>query len=185
MASILFMIHPKQPKADTAISWGEVLWERLSVRGYGAVKQQKAKDKSKTWYAELSDNQRKYFDLFWSAYNYKFARNKAARRWFELGELSDSEYQHIIYAASIEAQDRANKKAQGITPIYAQGWLEDKRFTDVPAKQDTRSKQTESDRQLKIRELKGDLAHYAAIDTDFARDEVKKIKLRLEKLEGK
>lgn len=184
MATIFFTLHPKQPKADTAINWSEALWEKLSERGYGAAKQQKAKYQTKNWYMELPDSSRQWFDKFWSAYNYKYDRNGAARRWFELGELTSNEYEHIIYAASVEAQDRANKKAQGITPIYAQGWLSGKRYMDIPKQQEATAKRTENERRSKIIELKADLAHYASIDSDFARNEVKKIKSQLQQLES-
>lgn len=170
---------------EDVITRAERYWERLSQRGYGASKQHVPRDKNKNGYNQLTPYQKQWFDQFWNAFSYKHGRSGAAIRWHQMGELPQGDYEHIVDAAKAEAASRPEKVAQKITPIMAQGWLNNSRYEDHQRKQDTNAKQTESKRQEKIIDLKRDLAFYTTQDSNFARDEVKKIRVRLKKMEVK
>ena len=186
MANALSILLPnKKVEGDKIIAWAEARWALLSERGYGDSRPHQPRATGKNWYKELSSFQLEWFDQFWNKFAKKDDRNGAAMRWYQMGELSIEEYQHIVYAAGITAKERPELIAQGLTPIHGQGWLNKRRFDDIPKQQDTKAKQTVSKQQEKIIDLRRDLAHYASIDSDFARDEVERIKQRLEKLEGK
>jgi hypothetical protein len=116
---------PRVEKMPEAIAYAEQLWEALSRHGYGADKQQPRDNKD--WFLELNDRQKKWFNGFWQAFNYKHGRNGAAMRWYQLGDMSDGEYQQIIDAARCEAQKQL---PPGQARKMAQGWLAEKRWQD-------------------------------------------------------
>lgn len=126
-AAFFVASHIGRPDADRAIAWAEALWDKLSARGYGVPDKETKPRESKDYYAELSENQQKWFCAFWQAFAYKQGRNDAAMRWRILGELSDAEYKHIVEAAKVEA---ARVLPQGQVRKMAQGWLFEQRWKD-------------------------------------------------------
>lgn len=126
-AAFFVASHVERPDAARAITWAEALWDKLSARGYGVPDKETKPREAKDYYAELSENQQKWFCAFWQAFAYKQGRNDAAMRWDQLGELSDAEYRHIVEAAKVEA---ARVLPQGQVRKMAQGWLFEQRWKD-------------------------------------------------------
>lgn len=134
--SVIARSLPSADKREAALAYAEELWSWLTDKGYGDDKPHEPRI-SQDWYKLLSDMQRRYFDAFWIAFNYKKGRNEAAMRWYQLGELSQADYQRIIDAADKEAkQDRP----VGTVRKHAEGWLHAKRFYDyTPVKPSAKS----------------------------------------------
>lgn len=130
-AVIAWTPHANKAKVEDLIARAESTWQALTEAGYGDSKASKPRE-SKDYYAELTDEQRKGFDRFWAAYGLKKDRNGAALSWAKLGEMPDDEVQRIIDAAKHEALHRDERKG---TPIFAQGWLSQRRFDDYQATQ--------------------------------------------------
>jgi hypothetical protein len=134
--AVIVRLAPKGDAIGQAIEYAEGLWTELDKRGYGDTlkgtsdKPSKPR-KGKDWYAALSDRQRKFFDLFWDAFNYKFGRNEAAERWGQLGAATDEQFMQIIAAAKHEAKI---ERVPGQARKYAQGWLFEKRSQDYQPK---------------------------------------------------
>ena len=153
-AAIFIASHRLQPDTDKAIDWAEALWKKLSERGYGSNQAIiKKPRKSVDQYKELSPTQKKWFCLFWTKFNYKHARNDAAKAWGQLGELTDDEYEKIAVAATHEAH---RQLPSGQSRKLAGGWLRELRFNDNadPSKKPTATKEDAS-----IIETQQDLAH--------------------------
>ena len=146
--------HHLQPDTDKAIDWAEALWKKLSDRGYGSKQANiQAPRESIDHYKELSQHQQKWFCLFWANFNYKHARNDAAKAWTQQGELTDDEYKKICDAATNESH---RQLPSGQSRKLAGGWLRELRFNDNtdPLKKPTASKEDAS-----IIETQQDLAH--------------------------
>jgi len=126
---VLIRSLPTLDKVPEAVSYAEGLWDALSEHGYGesAIA---APQKNKDWYNSLNARQKEWFLRFWGVFNYKHGRDGAARRWIELGDLTDSEYRNIIDAGEKEAQ---RQLPQGQSRMMAQGWLQAKRYEDYQA----------------------------------------------------
>jgi phage replication O-like protein O len=83
--------------------------------------------------ADWSDS----FDAFWQTFGKKDGKANAIKAWGALGasalkageSLSDL-LQTVLHAAALEADRRPSLLAKGHTPIYAQGWLSQRRFED-------------------------------------------------------
>jgi hypothetical protein len=117
---------PTPDKRQAALEYAEGLWAWLSQKGYGADQAGQPRE-SKNWINLLSQHQRKAFDAFWTAFDYKRDRNNAAMRWHQLGELSRDEYQQIITAAR---QAAGTPVPPGQSRKMAQGWLFEMRWLD-------------------------------------------------------
>jgi hypothetical protein len=112
---------------DRMIFLAKALYEKLNKE---VLKKEPVESKPKTgkdYYLSLSELQRKFFDLFWNAFNYKKGRNDAAKVWLRMGELQESMYQLIIEAAKKECEQRGQNDS---TPIMAEGWLSHYRYKD-------------------------------------------------------
>jgi len=126
---------PAIDKIPEAIGYAESLWDALSTAGYGEATTALPRE-TKDWYKSLSEQQKKYFTLFWAAFKYKHGRDGAAMRWAQLGELSDGAYKNIIKAAESEGLRQLPK---GQSRMMAQGWLAEKRYADYQATQPTKT----------------------------------------------
>jgi hypothetical protein len=130
---------PPREKFAAALVYAEAVWEFLSRNGYGAPEPTGPRE-SVDWYGKLDERQRYWFDQFWEAFGYKKDRNGAAMRWHQLGELDQDQYRHIVEAAKAEA---AQQLAPGQVRKMAQGWLNEKRWTDyAPTKTQEKRQQT-------------------------------------------
>jgi hypothetical protein len=134
---IVIRALPEMSKLSATIQYAEQLWENLNYYGYGADRTPQPQE-SQNYYQQLSDNQRKAFDKFWTAFNHKQDRNGAAMRWLQLGELSPEQYKLIIDAAKQEA---AKPLHQGQSRKMAQGWLFDRRYEDFTPNPEQQRKQ--------------------------------------------
>ena len=92
-----------------------------------------SKDNSKRIARSDERNERsgEAFALFWDAFGLKKG-HKAARatfcRAFEEAGCSDAWLDAVVLGAKAEAARRPHLIAKGLTPLYAQGWISDKRF---------------------------------------------------------
>jgi len=131
-------LAPSPERVEAALDVGERIWEALTRRGCGAPAPTGPRE-SVDWYGQLDERQRHWFDQFWEAFGYKKDRNGAAMRWCQLGELDQEQYRHIVESAKAEA---AQPLAPGQVRKMAQGWLQERRWTDTaPTKtQETRQK---------------------------------------------
>lgn len=127
-AALFVACHHEKPDATRAIQWAALLWKKLTEAGYGD-KQGDSKPRSPEadYCQQMSERQRKLFEQFWAAFNYKQGRNGAAMRWLQLGECSDEEYRQIISAAKAEA---SKPMQPGQVRKMAQGWLTERRWLD-------------------------------------------------------
>jgi hypothetical protein len=118
---------PPHGELTATVQYAENLWEGLTQLGYGAENTQPRE--SRDYYADLNERQKRQFNAFWRAFEFKKNRNGAAMRWMQLGELSDAEFKHILSSATKEAQ---RQLPPGQARKEAQGWLFDKRWFDFP-----------------------------------------------------
>ena len=83
------------------------------------------------------------FELFWDAFGFKKGRGGAEKAWAAIPVLTDSLVEQICEAARKEAAQRPALEAQGRTPKWAQGWLNERRWEDdydtAPAQPQARS----------------------------------------------
>jgi hypothetical protein len=70
------------------------------------------------------------FERFWNAFGYKKGRGGAEKAWAAIPTLTDSLVEQICEAARKEAAQRPALEAQGRTPKWAQGWLNERRWED-------------------------------------------------------
>lgn len=70
------------------------------------------------------------FNQFWEAYGLKKGRGGAEKAWAAIPTLTDSLVDQICEAARKEAAQRPALEAQGRTPKWAQGWLNERRWED-------------------------------------------------------
>ena len=83
---------------------------------------------------KLTGKRLETFNQFWAAFNYRKGKAEAADAWLNIPQLTDSlVQQHIIPAAKAEAKNRPEILADGRTPIYAQGWINGRRWEDEDA----------------------------------------------------
>lgn len=169
---------PTVDKRQAALDYAEELWAWLTQNGYGdTLKGIDDKPREgKNWYADLTERQRRWFDAFWLAFNYKKGRNEAAMRWAQLGDKTDAEYQQIIDAADKEAKrerpkDQARKEAQG--------WLHALRYLDyTPTKTGVNNENNHVLQRLH-NELIGLKRLYEAGKDPAVREQVKKLEQAL------
>ncbi|EPR42703.1 hypothetical protein dsx2_2620 [Desulfovibrio sp. X2] len=79
---------------------------------------------------KLTGKRLAWFERFWSAFNYKRDKRRAADAWIDIPELTDSICQQIVTAAEREAAERPALIAAGRTPKMAQGWITGRRWED-------------------------------------------------------
>jgi hypothetical protein len=120
---------PSPDKAEAVISAGEQIWEILTHRGYGTPLVEPKPRERADWYGRLSEAQQAAFGKFWLAYDHKKGRNEAAMVW---PQVPESEWDWVFASAAIEARLWREKPPQGVTRIYAQGWLSAFRWRDHP-----------------------------------------------------
>ena len=124
--SVIARSLPATDKRQAALAYAEELWAWLTEKGYGDSKTSQPRV-SKDWHACLDERQQRWFKGFWVAFGLKKGRNEAAMRWYQLGNLTDAEYQQIIDAAT---QESRRQLPPGQARKEAQGWLFDKRYHD-------------------------------------------------------
>jgi hypothetical protein len=79
---------------------------------------------------KLTGKRLETFERFWKAFNYKKSKAPAADAWLNIPELTNSLVEKIIQAAAQANKDRQKILAAGLTPIYAQGWITQRRWED-------------------------------------------------------
>lgn len=80
--------------------------------------------------ATLEGKRLESFNQFWDAFGYKKGRGGAEKAWAAIPVLTDSLVEQICEAARKEAAQRPALEAQGRTPKWAQGWLNERRWED-------------------------------------------------------
>jgi hypothetical protein len=70
------------------------------------------------------------FERFWEAFGLKKGRGGAEKAWAAIPTLTDSLVDQICEAARKEATQRPMLEAQGRSPKWAQGWLNERRWED-------------------------------------------------------
>lgn len=123
---IIIRALPEINNLAATIAYAEQLWDNMNHYGYGEDKLSKLRE-SQDYYKKLSENQKRAFDKFWTAFNHKKDRNGAAMRWLQMGELTHEQYQFIIDAAKQEA---LKPLPYGQVRKMAQGWLFERRYED-------------------------------------------------------
>lgn len=155
-ASIEFLPHCHW-NVDKSIQYAEKLWLRLTEKGLGDIKTTGPREPAKA-YDRLNPLQKTAFDLFWLVYDYKAGRDKAAASWLALGELDKHEYDAIISAAKIEAEQRKSLP-EGRVPKMAQGWLSERRWLDRKRSETEKKVEKKEILRQQIAKLQGELAH--------------------------
>lgn len=144
----------ESPDIDRLVREGERLWQRLTERGYGAP-QEKGPREHVDWVARLSEQQREWFEQFWSAFKYKSGKQKAAMRWSQINPDEETA-RHIIEAAAAEAK---RPVPDGQSRKMAEGWLSERRWEDhTPTQQETTQNHEQEQRQERQR-LQAELTH--------------------------
>jgi hypothetical protein len=164
---------PPPAKFVDGLEYAEKLWAFLTQHGYGDDKPSEPR-KGEDYYQALAPRPRRFFDGFWLAFAHKYGRNNAARRWLQMGELSDDDYQKIIDAAVIEAR---RELAPGQVRKMAEGWLHEKRWQDFAPTQ-THAKNAIN---LAIERMANDLK---GIKQLYAQSQDPKLLPQIEKLEA-
>jgi hypothetical protein len=80
--------------------------------------------------AVLEGKRLESFERFWNAFGYKKGRGGAEKAWAAIPSLTDNLVDQICEAARKEAAQRSALEAQGRTPKWAQGWLNERRWED-------------------------------------------------------
>lgn len=122
-------VRPKREQFREALHWARDAWDFLAANGEGAAKPHEPRENGADWYAKLSDARRRQFDRFWSAYGYKKGKQGAAMRWHQY-QYPDAVVERIVQAATAEARWWKENKPESQTRIFAQGWLEARRWED-------------------------------------------------------
>jgi len=115
---------------------------------------------------QLKGNALASFNEFMGAFDYRKGKALAADAWLEIGwsdspESNEALFQQILTAARFEAQQRPFKVQRGITAIYPEGWLSQRRWEDESADlaaNDQAGKAEGKKPFLKVGEMLNDLA---------------------------
>lgn len=142
---------------NKAIGYAEKLWQRLDERGYGEPKKAGPREIQRA-YDKLDPLQKAAFDLFWSAFDYKHGRDRAALAWLKHGKLNKDDHQRIIAGAKREAI-RRKQLADGLTPAMAELWLNERRWLDGEQTTGEQQQKQQNASAAKIREITQALAH--------------------------
>jgi len=150
---------PPLNELPQTIAYAESAYQELSRYGYGDVGDAKIRD-ARNWYAALNAQQKRWFDRFWNAFNHKQGKNNAARRWAQLGDLTDADYQTIVDAATA---DYNRPLPAGQTRKWAEGWLFEMRWIDyAPVHSVTDDTRRRADTNRLLSEIAGLEQLYAA-----------------------
>jgi hypothetical protein len=79
---------------------------------------------------KLSGLRLAWFEVFWTAFDYKHGKTAAADAWLDIPSLKNAVCQQIVMAAKREAEARPALVAAGQTPKWAQGWISERRWED-------------------------------------------------------
>ena len=173
-AAIQFL-HPLEWDLDKAISYGEKLWHRLTERGHGAPVATGPRQ-SENWYARLQGESRQQFDAFWNTFRHKQGRDRAAMRWYQMGDLTREQATTIIAAARAEA---AKPLPDGQVRKMAEGWLAERRWEDHQPTQAKPKAAKQSQRSVD----QANLAHleklYKAAPNDALAKQIARLKEKL------
>lgn len=145
---------------DLAIAMAEKLWTKLTERGYGDTNKQAPREIPRAYdHLGKYPNMKAAFDVFWSAFDYKSGRDKAAARWLQMGKLEKSEYDQIAKAAKREADARKQLLAEGRVPKMAEGWLTERRWLDNAETTTDQTQKQQNQAEYQLRQINQDLAH--------------------------
>lgn len=79
---------------------------------------------------KLTGKRLETFNQFWKAFKYPKGKAGAADAWLDIPQLTNALVIRIIEAAGKYAKARPAMISKRMTPIWAQGWLNDKRWED-------------------------------------------------------
>ena len=125
-------VTPEESRVDSininskTESINELSSNTFSASGDAAEAQVVLKGKKKV----LRGKRAETFERFWEAFAYKKDKAQAIDAWAAIPVLTDALVDAICRAAAKEAGRRPELKAEGRTPIYAQGWLNGRRWED-------------------------------------------------------
>ena len=91
---------------------------------------------------KLSGKRLATFLMFWEAFGHKKDRAKTIDAWLDIPHLTDPIVNVICAKAKEYAEARAGIIAKGSTPIWAQGWLNGRRWEDEAIEQATPARPT-------------------------------------------
>ena len=187
-AALFVACHHEKPNLDRAVELAKILWQRLEQPDDANSKRGRAtkpRELEQDYYQLLNDRQRQAFDAFWGAFAFKQGRNGAAMRWYQLGDVNDAEYQHIINAAKAEA---GKTLPQGQGRKMAQGWIGERRWLDHVEPSSPSAPQDRA-RAAEYTKLQHDLLHakrmselLAGSEGEFWQAEVGKAQAKIEAL---
>ena len=80
--------------------------------------------------AVLEGKRLESFNRFWKAYGWPKGKGGAEKAWAAIPSLTDALVDRICEAAAKEAAQRPALQARGLTPKWAQGWLNERRWED-------------------------------------------------------
>lgn len=183
-APIFICCHPSSPDAARAIEFSEALWQKLTAKGYGTAQTKEKARVGVNYYEQLSVHQKKWFCMFWKVFKHNQGKQNAARRWGELGELTEEQYRGICAAAEAEGK---RTLPQGQTRKMAEGWINERRWED--SQPDTKELVKKADpRQAELIEAKQQLMHaqnqFNNTQDTYWSEEVTKYTLLIDKLKG-
>lgn len=107
----------------------EALRTAFKMKWIEQVDAPKQKSAPKKKAKQVTDEDEKRFEIFWNTFNYKKGKANAREAWMNI-EINDQLFGQIIKAAMKEASSRWEIEKKGSTPIWAQGWLNQKRWLD-------------------------------------------------------
>ncbi|MCW8886894.1 MAG: hypothetical protein OQK12_16840 [Motiliproteus sp.] len=86
---------------------------------------------------KLTGNKLKTFQQFWDAFDYRKGRAKAIDAWLRIQWTkspteNQAQLDQIIRMAQLEAMRRPVRASSGLTPIYPEGWISQRRWEDEP-----------------------------------------------------
>jgi hypothetical protein len=88
----------------------------------------------KRGYRKLTGKRLEAFLQFWEAWNsttdWKKGKADAIDAWLDVPTLTESLLSEILAAAKIESANRIGKFEKNATPIYPQGWINQRRWED-------------------------------------------------------
>lgn len=122
----------KQNQANQAVTVTGNVTEKNSSSAASAD----AKVKEEFWLSakkrKLTGKRLEAFKLFWKSFAFAKGRASAIDSWLDIPELNNELVDRICQSAELYAIERATIRANGNTPIYAQGWITAMRWEDEP-----------------------------------------------------
>jgi len=156
------------PENADPIDYAESVWARLTERGYGdALKTNKTAKTAKPrvsidWLDKVKidfPNYHEYLVQLISAFKDNRGVNNGCKAFYDLcrTEPSIDQLKHVVYAAGVTA---AGRKTNPADPIMLQGWINQRRFADIPLQREVKSREIEDAKDEEIRTLLGDQIRY-------------------------